>query len=615
MRKNTIFTLIAVSIPILFFVFLELGLRWTDYRGNTDLFVQPEQFPGYVTTNRSFAARYFFNTTVIPTPNHDFFKLEKPANSFRIFVMGESSTAGYPYPSNGAFPRVTRDALQDVLPDYEVEMINVSMSAINSYTLFDQVREIMEYQPDAILIYTGHNEYYGALGVGSAESLGAFPGFVRFYLGIQRLKTFMLLRDGMSKASRWFGGLFAEDTPARTATLMEQVVREQIIPLDSPLYELGLKQFESNMRALLGEFRDAGIPVFMGSVASNERDFVPFESVSTEEHIPADNAFGKALIQLANGDLAKAKQNFTYAKDLDALRFRAPSRINDIIRMLSEEGLATYVPVHETLTDAAIDGIIGYDLMLEHLHPNQKGYHLMGMAYYNTIKETGFVGRNADVSKESTPRDYEYRMALTELDHRIVEHRLMVLTKNWPFVKNGPPFRYNNYVYTSVADSFAFQVVNHNKRWDEAKVELAELYRTTGRLPEAIEEYKGLIRDQPFNDSPFIFAARALLDAGYLDSAEPYLLKAQAIEESAFTTKMLGAIEVNRGNFDKGIDLLTRSLALNAKDPQAKYNLSGAYAQNGNLPKALEVAREIQRETPNFPGIQAWVAQLEQFVK
>ena len=27
-------------------------------------------------------------------------------------------------------------------------------------------------EPDAVLIYAGHNEYYGALGVGSTESLG-----------------------------------------------------------------------------------------------------------------------------------------------------------------------------------------------------------------------------------------------------------------------------------------------------------------------------------------------------------------------------------------------------------------------------------------------------------
>lgn len=615
MKKNAVFTLIAVSIPVLFFILIEVGLRWSGYRGNTDLFVYPEQFPGYATTNHTFASRYFFNTSVVPTPNHDFFKIEKPENGFRIFVMGESTTAGYPYPANGAFSRVTRDALQDVLTDHVVEVINVSMSAINSYTLFDQVREIMNYEPDAILIYTGHNEYYGALGVGSAESLGAFPAFVRFYLGIQRLKTFMLLRDGMGKASRWVSGWFTEESPARTATLMEQVVREQIIPLDSPLYHLGLKQFESNMRALLGEFKEAGIPVFLGSVVSNERDFAPFESVPAEGHIPAADAFATALAQRAAGDLAKAKQNFTYAKDLDALRFRAPSRINEIIRELSNEGLATYVPVNETLTDAAVDGVVGYDLMLEHLHPNQKGYHLMGMAYYQTIKESGFAGRSADLSREATPEQYAYRMALTELDHRIVVHRMMILTNNWPFVKNAPPFRYSNYRYTSVADSFAFQVVNNNKRWDEAKVELAELYRTSGRLAEAIEEYRSLMRDQSFNDSPFIFAARALLDAGYLDAAEPYLLKAQAIEESAFTTKMLGAIEVNRGNFDKGIELLTRSLAMNPNDPQAMYNLSGAYAQNGELPKALEVAREIRQMSPKFPGIQEWIAQLESFVK
>ncbi len=614
MKKNTIFTILAISIPILFFVSLEVGLRWADYRGNTDLFMYPEEFPEYVTTNRTFAARYFFNTTVIPTPNHDFFLIEKPANGFRVFVIGESTTAGYPYPANGAFSRVTRDALQDVLPDHTVEVINVATSAINSYALYDQVREILQFKPDAILIYAGHNEYYGALGVGSSESLGAFPGFVRFYLGIQRLKTFMLLRDGMTKTSRWFGGLFSDTSKRSTATLMEQVVREQIIPLDSPLYHLGIRQFDSNMRALLGEFKSAGVPVFMGSVASNIRDFAPFESVPAEGHIPAADAYASALAQRADRDIAAAKQSFTYAKDLDALRFRAPSQINDLIRRYAEEGLATYVASEEALSAAAADSIIGYDLMLEHLHPNHKGYHILGMAYFRAMQTQGFAGRTADLSKLQSDADYLNRMRLTELDHRIVAHRMMILTQNWPFVKNGVPFRYSNYRYTSVADSFAFMVVNSNKRWDEAKVELAEYYRLRKMIPESIAEYESLIRDQHFNDSPFIFAARALLDAGYLDSAEPYLLKAQAIEKSAFTTKMLGAIEVNRGNFDKGIELLNESLAINPNDPQARYNLSGAYAQKGDLRKALDVARDIQRQTPNFPGIGEWVAQLERFV-
>ncbi len=614
MKKTTIFTLIAVAIPILFFVSLEYGLRWGNYRGNSDLFIDPPEFPTYRTINRNFASRYFFNTTVIPTPIHDFFKIEKPENGLRVFVMGGSTTAGYPYPANGVFSRVTRDALQDVLPGTTVEFVNVATSAINSYTLFDQAKEIIDQKPDAILIYAGHNEYYGALGVGSVESLGAFPGFVRFYLGIQRLKTFMLLRDGMNRFSKWVASIGQGDKPEQIETLMQQVVREQIIPLDSPIYHLGVRQYESNMRAMLKIFKDAGIPVFLGSLSSNERDFEPFESVPTDNHIPAAAAYARAKELRSQGQLDSAKTQFTYAKDLDALRFRAPSDMNRIIKTLSDEGLATYVPVNETLSDAAADGVIGYDLMLEHLHPNHKGYHLMGLAYFRTIQKNGFFGREVDLSRLQSDDHYAERMRLTELDHRIVAHRMTMLTNNWPFKKGGQPFRYGEYRHTSVADSFAFVVVSNKLRWDMAKVELAEWYRNRRMINESMAEYDGLMRDQYFSDSPFVFAARALLDAGYLDSAEPYLLRAHEIEPSAFTTKMLGAIEVDRGNFAKGIEWLLQSLELNPKDPQAKYNLSGAYAQTGDLAKALDIAREIQRETPSFPGIREWVAQLERLV-
>ena len=75
------------------------------------------------------------------------------------------------------------------MPDKTVEVINLGISAVNSYTLFDQVDEIIEQKPDAILIYAGHNEFYGALGVGSNENLGGFPAFVRFYLKLQRFAT------------------------------------------------------------------------------------------------------------------------------------------------------------------------------------------------------------------------------------------------------------------------------------------------------------------------------------------------------------------------------------------------------------------------------------------
>lgn len=610
--RNLIFTIFALSIPVLFFVFLEIGLRWGDYRGNTDLFLSMESLDNrYKIANPNFASRYFFYTTVVPNAPAEAFLTQKPENGFRVFVMGESSAAGYPYGFNGIFGRVVEDVLQDVMPDKHVEVITVAMSAINSYTLYDQVDEVLAESPDAIMIYTGHNEFYGALGAGSNESLGSFPGFVRFYLNIQNFKTFLFLRDQLTSLTKWIASATSSTSTDGAETLMQQVVRDQAITLDSPVYELGKRQFDSNMNVILDKFAEAGVPVFIGSLASNLKDHRPFESIATDEHPAADEVYDQAQTAYENGDIDRAKELFTYARDLDALKFRATTEFNDIIRELTQRDGVTYVPVEEYLVEKSEDGIIGFDLMLEHLHPNATGYFHIGMAFAHAIKDANFLGNPADLSKWQSDQDYMDRMYLSDFDHRVVDHRLMVLTGNWPFVKNGSGFRYNNYQYKSHEDSLAFQVVNQNLRWDAAKVKLSEIYLDQGQPEKMIYEYRGLMRDQPFNDSPFLIVGQYLLDQGQLDEAEPYILKAHEISPSAYTFKMLGAIRVNRGEFTEGATLLEQSLAMNPNDAQALFNLSGAYAQTGELTKAIDIVNKLVSISPNFPGAQQWKAQLE----
>ena len=60
---------------------------------------------------------------------------------------------------------------------------------MNSFTLRDLFPGVLEQKPDLVLIYTGHNEYYGALGVGSMESLGSSREMVNFLLYLNKFKT------------------------------------------------------------------------------------------------------------------------------------------------------------------------------------------------------------------------------------------------------------------------------------------------------------------------------------------------------------------------------------------------------------------------------------------
>ncbi|MCH8567269.1 MAG: hypothetical protein LAT67_03355 [Balneolales bacterium] len=608
-KKQLIFTVIMLLIPVLFFASLEIGLRLGNYRGDLSLFVVPKSLDGkYVVPNPNFTSRYFFSTQSNPSPSDDVFLFDKPENSFRVFVMGGSTANGYPYGFNGSFSRVFRDALQDVMYDRHVEVVNVATSAINTYSLYDQIREILHYEPDAILVYSGHNEYYGALGVGSSETFGAFPGFVRLYLGLQRYKTFLLIRDGITRMA----SLFARPTEMqRTGTLMQRMVAQQQIPLDSDIYQLGKNQFESNLNAIMKRFGRKDIPVFIGSLTSNLKDHAPFLSVAYNDHPPAADVFNEALRAYSNEQYDEARQGFIRAKDLDALRFRAPESFNEIIyRTSNRHSNVTFVPVSEYFTDASTNGIVGFELMLEHLHPNLSGYHLMAQAYLETFVQTFMSGESGRLNP-----DWEYyrgRMQITELDERIGDHRIKLLMNSWPFRESRDPFGYpRNYRFTSEADSMAFLVVHESKRWDQAKVELATIYERTNRPHLALAEYHGLMRAQPFNDSPFLFAARIWLAQNNFVEARPLLEQALAIETSAFASRMLGAIEVDSGNIDIGIELLEQSLKIESRDAQALFNLSGAYGLKRDFSKADEVLRRLESIDPNFPGARQWRQQLD----
>lgn len=618
LKKKITFYSITFSIPVLFFVILEIILRSTNYLGNTDLFIDPKiPTDEYLIPNPNFAARYFFYTNVIPNPSIDVFLADKPENGYRVFAMGGSSAAGYPYGFNGTYSRVVNDVLQDAMPDKTVEVINVGISAVNSYTLYDQVDEIIEHKPDAIMVYAGHNEFYGALGVGSNENLGGFPGFVRFYLKLQRFKTFLFLRTIIVGSGKWFATTFGGEVPDENATLMERIINSRSIELDSPKHQLAMVQFESNLSAIVQEFQSKNIPVFIGSVASNLKDHSPFVDITDGEQPSALKTFYEAQAAYDAGNYLEARNSFRLAKDLDGLKFRAPTEINKIIKSVSDHfSNAYYVPVEENMEDISPNSIIGFNVMLEHLHPNQKGYFSVGKSFSEQLLKSLQSEVKADFSAVDWSL-YLEKMLLTDFDHRIAWHRVATLKQGFPFVQEGKPTPYQlTYQPTDPVDSLAFDVVHRGIDWDKGKVAAAQYYQSIGKTDQAINEYLGLVRNQPWNDSPYVFAARLYLDRNQFADAEPLLRKAFEINPNeAFIAKMLGAIELNQGNTKEAIRLLEKSRSINPRDAQMLYNLSGAYGTNQEFEKALKIAQEAQRLRPNFPGLREWIAQLNQIIQ
>ncbi|MGE5429647.1 MAG: GDSL-type esterase/lipase family protein [Syntrophomonadaceae bacterium] len=607
------FYFVPVLIPIVFFVLLEGSLRLLNYGRDIKTFVElSKNYPGMIFMNPEVPFRYFSNLKTAPSVIPDGFQMQKSDTTFRIFVLGESSTAGWPYAPNASFSRHLQRKLTLLYPHRRIEIINLGMTAVNTYTMRDLMPDVLEEKPDLILFYNGHNEYYGTLGAGSSESFGKSRFLVNLMLKLERFKAFQLTESLV----RYIGGIFHKAAPASpdgsNETLMAKMVGESLIPYNSDTFQAGLDQFEGNMRDMLEMARKAGVPVVLGTLASNIRDQAPFVSVNGTGLPRADEVFKEAREYYSKGDYAIAKELFVKAKELDALRFRAPEEINNIIERLAKEFNCPVAPVEKDFESASPEGITGNNLMTDHLHPNITGYRLMGDSYYSTMKMHSLVPKdNAALSEKSADSTLKAAFPFTRLDSTAANIRIRTLLGAYPFVPKGSPnrllesFRPGNFI-----DSLAQMLIERKTYWEKAHQKAAEYYFRHRQYGNFKKEVNAMIEERPYNEATYGFAAEMLIKANLLSDALPYLKKLQIVKPGAYSAKWLGIIALNGKNYQEAVYYLESSLQYSQDDPQVWYNLAGSYFNLNRIDKAAETLKSCLTISPDYRPARIFYAQL-----
>ncbi len=618
-QKQMLFRIVMLFIPVLFFVLLEVGLRSINYGGDLSLFIPLKgEYSRYKAVNPSVGKRFFFNQSTVPTPNNEVFLKKKPSNGLRIFVLGGSTTAGYPYGANIMFSRTLYFLLKKSFPDRYVEVINTAMAAINSYSLVDFLDEILDEQPDAILIYAGHNEYYGALGVASYESLGRSPLVIYAYLKLKKFRTFLLIRDGVVRLKHWIARLIGVERPAEpSATLMERIVAEQEIPYHSALYYAGLKQFRSNLEIILRQCARHNVPVVLSELVSNIRDLSPFVSVSTDSFPPAETVFARARVAENQGDWQTARRLYYQAKDLDALRFRAAEELNEIIHQLGTQYTVPVVPMKQYFEHHSPHQLVGNNLMVDHLHPNIEGFFLMARAFYQTMAQYHIPRKMSATIRLNDYLKQLRQESYTALDSVYGDIRVRVLKGGWPFRKDrGPNKVLLNFKPANLYEELAFKAwATDQLTIEKAHVQLAERWEKEKQYGKALAEYKALLHLTPYNVSPYLNIARILIDQKQLKKALPYLLESLKLEPTAYAEKWAGQILLKMGQTRRALQYLQRAAKKRSDDVQLLYNLSGAYALNQQFQKAYETILKAEKLNPQFPDLQNFKHQLENILK
>ena len=242
----------------------------------------------------------------------------------------------------------------------------------------------------------------------------------------------------------------------------------------SPLMKYAYQNFEANLRDTVAVARSSGGRVIVSTVATNLKDCGPFSSLHRENLSPDDLRTWTALVQQGAdfenarsfadalkayqaatkiddqyaelefrmgrslwmlGDYAAAREHYLRARDLDTLRFRADSRINDINRSVATSSGAELVDADDVFSKASPNGIIGSELVYEHVHMTPLGNYLLARAVFLQIAsklttESGHSLAEPDVPSEI---ECEHLLAFTARDRaRIASEMLQRLQK--------PPF-------------------------------------------------------------------------------------------------------------------------------------------------------------------------------
>jgi tetratricopeptide (TPR) repeat protein len=451
-------TLTAVFAPLLILGIIELALRLAGVGYNTDLLVPCTVQGAPASCYNLFFAAPFFPAGMVQTPRLYSIPVAKPPGTYRIFVLGESAAMGDPDSAYG-FSRYLEVMLRERFPQFKFEIVNTGSVAINSHVSLLIAKELAHQHPDLFIIYSGNNEVVGPYGPGTVlTSAGMSLPVVQADMFFRSTRSGQLLTKLGTQKKEWRG---------------MELFMDQQVPASSPLLQRAYRNFERNLRDTIAVAREAGARVIVATVAANLKDCAPFASlhknnlkeealrswsaqVQQGDALEAANSPADALklylsaaaidddyaeleFRIARcfwkmGDYKSAKEHFLRARDLDALRFRADSRINQINGSASSIAGVDLVDADAILSDASPDGIIGSDLVYEHVHLTPEGNYLLARALFlKTAKSLPSEGRDPVDPEVPSEAQCERLLALTRYDRARVAGDMLGRLQKPPF--------------------------------------------------------------------------------------------------------------------------------------------------------------------------------------
>ena len=339
-----------------------------------------------------------------------------PPGTLRVCLLGGSTAMGLPEPSFG-LGRQLELMLERRYPGHPVEVVHMAVENGNSHVLREAARDLRRLKPHAVIVLAGNDEATGPYG--PASGFGQWNHSYRLARAMaifSRTRTSQLFVDGINR-------LFPARADLNAWKSQEPIsLRGRMAPNDPRLHTVQ-RSFRKNLAAILREAADVSPVVIACTVPVNLRDCAPFSTSFLEDEAAAqevretlraaiaaeaatnrleaarlysgairrDSSHAEALFRaarlaLAERQTAEAAALFSRARDADAMRLRADSTLNAIVRDCAAKTGASLLDAEALFAIRSPQGIPGRELFLDHVHFTFDGTHLLASALLDRME-------------------------------------------------------------------------------------------------------------------------------------------------------------------------------------------------------------------------------------
>jgi tetratricopeptide (TPR) repeat protein len=367
--------------------------------------------------------------------NSQSFQREKASGAFRIFCLGGSTTYGRPYNDTTSFSGWLRELLPAADGNKKWEVINAGGISYASYRVAHLMEELVHYQPDLFIVYTGHNEF---LEERTYRQIRAIPPVIRSTVSLlAHTRTW----SAMTAVLQRLGIHHSQTNPKERDQLRGEVnaILDRSAGLkrytrDDPLRDNILEHYRLSLERMVAMARSVGAKIIFITPASNLKDCTPFKSEHTQGLNPgqlqrseqilarakedsrlgnwkdaldlletaaafdpryAELQYRRGQALLALGRFDEAEQALRRARDEDVCPLRALTPMQQIVAEIASEqevGMVDYVELLEQrVQEKHGHRIPGKEFFLDHVHPTIEGHKILAEALTQAMSNQGIV--------------------------------------------------------------------------------------------------------------------------------------------------------------------------------------------------------------------------------